>query len=263
MTDQWYALVIGNSRLHWARFSGENLEASWHEPHGKKGEGEWQMARGAKGGEEIWIASVVPELSQKWADDWHARFLSLSDVPIQGMYPTLGIDRALALWGAIVTVGSPVLVIDGGTALTFTGADSNRRLVGGAILPGLRLQFEALGRNTAVLHALPQNPRFSAPFPPSSPRWAMDTEAAIASGILYTITSGIQSFIQDWWRQFPESRVVLTGGDRDVFYQCVWAENPAFANLLTVDEHLVYKGIQSVRAMIRSQQSVGFEHSNG
>ena len=41
------------------------------------------------------------------------------------MYPTLGIDRALALYSAGSTFRFPVLVIDAGTALRFTGADSH------------------------------------------------------------------------------------------------------------------------------------------
>lgn len=45
----------------------------------------------------------------------------------------------------------PVLVIDCGSALTFTAADASGRLAGGAILPGVRLQLAVLGSRTAQL----------------------------------------------------------------------------------------------------------------
>ena len=93
--------------------------------------------------------------------------------------------------GAGETYGYPVLVIDGGTALTITGIDANRRLIGGAILPGLRLQLRSLSVGTAALPEiiLPQQ---------LPPRWSNNTPDSIASGILYTVSAGISDFIQDW-----------------------------------------------------------------
>ena len=32
-SDDWLGLSIGNSRLHWAWFSGDVLQASWDTPH--------------------------------------------------------------------------------------------------------------------------------------------------------------------------------------------------------------------------------------
>lgn len=47
--------------------------------------------------------------------------------------------------------GWPVLVVDCGSALTFTAADARGTLAGGAILPGVRLQLAVLGTRTAQL----------------------------------------------------------------------------------------------------------------
>ncbi|MCY7390702.1 MAG: type III pantothenate kinase, partial [Leptolyngbyaceae cyanobacterium CAN_BIN12] len=115
MADLWTALVIGNSRLHWAEFSGDRLQKTWHTPHVNQDQTQLQH--------ELWIASVVPSQNHFWQAHPRTHFISLEQVPLQGMYSTFGIDRALALWGAIQTVGGPVLVIDAGTALTFTGAN--------------------------------------------------------------------------------------------------------------------------------------------
>lgn len=43
------------------------------------------------------------------------------------------------------------MVVDCGSALTFTAGDEQGRLGGGAILPGVRLQLAALGTRTAQL----------------------------------------------------------------------------------------------------------------
>ncbi|MDX2239165.1 MAG: pantothenate kinase [Leptolyngbyaceae cyanobacterium bins.302] len=244
----WFALAIGNSRWHWAMFVDDGLQETWEESHQDIG-GELDLRVFEKLGDlkpPIWIASVVPEQARLWADYSNARFLSLDDVPLPGLYPTLGIDRALALWGAIATRGSPALVIDCGTALTFTGANQDQRLVGGAILPGLRLQFEALGQKTALLPTLPLPLSPSSPLPP---HWALNTEDAIASGILHTVTAGIQSFVQDWWQQFPASNVVMTGGDSDRLYQCLQQQSPTFATPIILDKLLIFKGIQAIRAI--------------
>ncbi|MDX2232626.1 MAG: pantothenate kinase [Leptolyngbyaceae cyanobacterium bins.349] len=247
MSDQWFALVIGNSRLHWAHFHGNELQDSWDEPHYGQTDGVEESLRptprqGKESDFPLWIASVVPEQSQVWVGHPNTRWLTLEDVPLPGMYPTLGIDRALALWGAIATLGRPVLVIDAGTALTFTGADQ-QRLVGGAILPGLRLQFAALGQKTAMLPAL-SRPNFL------PPRWALTTEDAIASGILHTVTAGVQSFIQDWQQQYPGSSIVITGGDRDRLVQLLHQQAPELATAIHVDAHLIFWGIRALRSTV-------------
>lgn len=43
------------------------------------------------------------------------------------------------------------MVVDCGSALTFTAADARGKLAGGAILPGVRLQLAVLGTRTAQL----------------------------------------------------------------------------------------------------------------
>lgn len=243
MSDIWMALAIGNSRLHWASFVGETLQTTWHTPHLSE-LSELEEPKDALNPEvPIVMASVVPEQSQRWLLRPNVQLLSLDDIPLQGVYPTLGVDRALAAWGAIQTVGSPVLVIDAGTALTFTGIDCQQMLVGGAILPGLRLQFEGLGRKTAALPLVSLTVETAASLPL---RWARQTEAAIASGILYTVLAGIQSFIADWQQQFPESAVVITGGDGDHLYYLLKQAYPQLADCLTLAPHLIFQGMATL-----------------
>jgi type III pantothenate kinase len=240
----WTALVIGNSRLHWAQFAGNEIRATWDSPHlTSLAEGIAILADRANPhlSSPLWIVSVVPAQTALWTDYPSAQILELDRVPLQGLYPTMGIDRAVATWGAIVTLGSPILVIDAGTALTLTGVDGQQQLVGGAILPGLGLQLRSLHQHTAALPLvktthLPQ-------------RWAQDTPGAIASGILYTLLAGLQSFIGDWRQQFPGSPVVLTGGDGDRLLQAMQVFDPEIASSAIFDPHLIFKGIGAIQSV--------------
>jgi len=259
----WLALAIGNSRLHWAQFGGDRLEFAWDTPHLSATAVRSLIAsqfnfQGEQLGDRpkfdhrppLWIASVVPEQTHHWHIDPEAIFLTADQIPLHDLYPTLGIDRALAAWGAVVILSSPVLVIDAGTALTFTGIDDTHHLVGGAILPGLRLQFQSLKQSTAALPAVPL-PSASATNPdvfslPS--RWALATPEAIASGILHTVLAGLRDFIQAWWQQFPGSAVVLTGGDGDRLHRYLQQQSPVLATNLTVNPHLIFEGMRAVRA---------------
>ena len=252
MTD-WLALVIGNTRWHWAWFRGSDLQQVWHTPHlsnqpppGITLHSIWSDQLPPQALDlpfesiDIWAVSVVPNqatyiesLSQvKWIN----RF------SLQNVYSTMGLDRVATLWGAGQRYGWPLLVIDGGTALTVTaGADG--AFVGGAILLGLQSHLSALHNTTAAL------PMIS---PPASlpPRWAMDTSSAIQSGVIHTLLSTIDSYIQSWKKQYPQSAVIFTGGDGDYLYrlhQQNTKQNQAPFNRTWFEPNLMFWGIASYR----------------
>jgi type III pantothenate kinase len=224
----WLALVIGNTRLHWAAFYGDDLRETWHTSHLTAAQAaalitdlgdrqQWlqlgihpQFLQTDLTQPPLYLASVVPEQAVLWQNYPHLQVITLDRLPLQNLYPTLGIDRALNLLGAGDRYGWPVLVVDGGTALTFTAGD-DQTLIGGAILPGLALQFQALGDQTA---ALPQvQGRRDAP-----PRWATNTVDAIRSGVLWGQRATILDALQTWWQDYPQGQVVITGGDGAQIY---------------------------------------------
>ena len=248
----WLALAIGNSRCHWGQFSGTQLQSAWDTPH-LSSEAVYHLMQhsfdfstlsqptpiGPFPAVDLWIASVVPAQTALWTTYSRAHCLTLEQIPLQKLYATFGIDRALAVVGAIAKFGNPVLVVDAGTALTFTGADQDG-LVGGAILPGLRLQFQALGQGTAALPLVPET--ITLP-----PRWATTTTEAIASGVVYTLLAGVREFSDTWLQQFPKSSIVLTGGDSDRLHQYLQHLSSERAAILTVAPHLVLEGISAVK----------------
>ena len=235
----WLALIIGNSRLHWGLFNKETLTKAWDtnyltSPHPLV---PLSPHLPISPSPPLFIASVVPAQTKLWQNHPNAKFITLNEIPLNNLYPTLGIDRALSLLGAGETWGFPMLVIDAGTALTFTGADNHRNLIGGAILPGLGLQFSTLTNKTGQLPnvELPQQ---------LPPRYAVNTSEAIQSGIIYTILAGIKDFIAAWWYDFPESQIAITGGDRTLLFNYLKSQYPQIAAKIIVEKNLILWGIQ-------------------
>ncbi|AFZ34165.1 putative transcriptional acitvator, Baf family [Stanieria cyanosphaera PCC 7437] len=257
--QDWLALAIGNSRLHWAWFRGEVIQLAWDSQHLSGFRQNCQIPPEVLPPNQVsvnlsqlplCIASVVPEQTLLWRNAALVQVITLSNIPLNNLYSNLGIDRALAVWGAGDTYGFPCLVVDAGTALTFTGVDGNHSLVGGAILPGLRLQFQALGQHTAALPEV----ELTSTLPL---RWAVDTITAIESGIIYTVLAGIANFIVDWWQQFPNSSVVFTGGDAYYLYKNLPKFIPEMATKTKLEPHLLFWGMRL--AYLQSNQSKIFK----
>lgn len=255
----WLALEIGNSRLHWALFIGETLYSAWDTDHLTESFiqqlAECQtlndlLEKIFPQGESLinilplcplLVASVVPSQTDIWQTYPNTRVITLDQIPLTGVYPTLGIDRALALWGAGKTWGFPMLVIDAGTALTFTAADANECLVGGAILPGLGLQFATLGQQTGQLPLIEMQK-----FPSLPARFALNTTEAIQSGIFYTILAGIKDFIEAWLQLFPNGKIAIKGGDRTLLFNYLQAVYPKISARLIVEGNLIFWGMREI-----------------
>ncbi|BCL35914.1 pantothenate kinase [Nostoc sp. MS1] len=189
----------------------------------------------------LFLASVVPRQTALWQSYPNVRVITLEDIPLNNIYPTLGIDRALALWGAGMSWGFPMLVIDAGTALTFTAADGEKNLVGGAILPGMGLQLASLGQKTEQLPQLEVGKIQSLP-----PRFALNTPEAMQSGVIYTLLAGIKDFVEEWWSLFPDGKVAMKGGDRNLLLNYLQELYPAIASRLLVEPNLIFWGMQKI-----------------
>lgn len=248
-SGSWLAVALGNSRNHWAQFESGAIAAWGHSRHLRASETEVSLAKlpwwsGLSPEVPLVVASVVPE-------QWHRlqgylppktpiSNLGTVSLPLGGVYPGFGLDRGLAALGAGQRWGVPLLLMDGGTALTFTGLDERRSLVGGAILPGLGLQSRALVQGTALSDEIDMT---GAVLPP---RWALETGEAIRSGILYTLLAGVEQFIEQWQQRFPESAIVLTGGDGATLAAGLQAIAPQVAAQVVLDEEVLFWGMAAM-----------------
>ncbi len=76
------------------------------------------------------------------------------DLGIKVTYPrpeTIGADRLANACGAAARYGTPAIVADFGTALTFDVISRSEGYIGGVIAPGLPLMFTYLAEHTALL----------------------------------------------------------------------------------------------------------------
>ena len=139
-------LLIGNSRWHWATRTAEGWVFAHTNPDPLRLDG-LELVRWAAVGP----VPVHPVLSQTTR-------LGLEDLPLKGMPPWLGVDRALAAWAAttravpLPTQGG-VLVADAGTVLSLTRVTSEGEFAGGQLAAGFGLQLRAMAAGTRDLPA--------------------------------------------------------------------------------------------------------------
>jgi type III pantothenate kinase len=75
-------------------------------------------------------------------------------VPIKNRYrfpKQVGPDRLVNAYAAAALYGSPLVVIDSGTAITFDAISREGAYLGGLIFPGIRICLETLNEKTALL----------------------------------------------------------------------------------------------------------------
>ena len=137
--------------------------------------------------DKIIISSVVPDLSDVLVQVTSTLFgirplkvaVPLYDrLPVKVMNPyEIGADLVANAVAAFTIFKSACVVVDFGTALTFTVIDSHGEICGVAIAPGLKTAVKALSQNTAKL--------FDVPLEYPSSVLGRNTVHAIQAGLLY------------------------------------------------------------------------------
>ncbi len=128
----------------------------------------------------------------------------------------LGIDRWLALIAARQHARMATCIIDCGTAITVDIVTKNGSHQGGMILPGLTLMRESLTSNTSDLNDTVEESSFKA--------LAVNTQTAIQTGTLYTVTASLERLIDDLKAQFNNRiRFIITGGDAEIIMPLIAA----------------------------------------
>ncbi|MDA0717320.1 MAG: type III pantothenate kinase [Cyanobacteria bacterium] len=186
-------LLIGNSRWHWA--AGEpGCLRTWTAPAGV-GEFEGLVAWAGVGH----VPNCAP-LPLKLR-------LQLKDVPLLEQPGWLGVDRALVAWRAWCLAAGPVLVADGGTAMSLTLVTREGRFAGGRLLAGAALQLRALAAETAEL------PGLNLPVELPLDIWPRLTPEAMAAGVLRGLAAALASAGREAQTSCPGCGLWLTGGD--------------------------------------------------
>ncbi|MDO5116501.1 MAG: type III pantothenate kinase [Synergistaceae bacterium] len=131
-------------------------------------------------------------------------------VKIRMKNPTgLGADRLLNAVAGIARYGSPLVVVDLGTAITFDVISGDAAYLGGVIAPGMELGMESLFSRTAKL------PQIELTAPPHI--IGGNTVEAIQSGVIYGTVGMVDRIIKGIFKELgAPCRVVATGGHAQV-----------------------------------------------
>ncbi len=121
----------------------------------------------------------------------------------------VGADRIVNAVAAIDKYGSPLLVVDFGTATTFDYIDEKGQYIGGAITPGIGISTEALYRSAAKL------PRIELAAPGSV--IGRNTVQSMQAGIIHGYAGQVDGIARKIKREFnPNVKVIATGGYADL-----------------------------------------------
>jgi len=156
----------------------------------------------------------------------------------------VGADRLVNALAAGRLYGTPVVVVDFGTATTFDCVAADGAYVGGAIAPGLELGLEALAARTAKL------PRIELRAPDRA--IGRDTVSAMQAGAIFgyqALTAGLLGRIR---RELAEAngvtpaevQAILTGG----LSAAPWARN--LDGIDAIDADLTLKGLAILYAEV-------------
>ncbi|WP_342433823.1 type III pantothenate kinase [Neobacillus sp. FSL H8-0543] len=144
----------------------------------------------------------------------------------------VGADRIVNAVAAIHEYGSPLIIVDFGTATTYCYVNEQRQYMGGAIAPGIGISTEALYSKAAKL------PRIEITRPEGV--IGKNTVSAMQAGIVYGYVGQVEGIVKrmiDHSEQRP--KVIATGG-----LSALIAQESTIIDI--VDPFLTLKGLQLI-----------------
>jgi type III pantothenate kinase len=163
----------------------------------------------------IVLSSVVPQLTDKIKNVIKVLFerepivlgpSTYSRLPIEVLNPyEIGSDLVANAVGAYQHFKSACIVVDFGTALTFTTLSDYGKILGVSIAPGLKTAIKSLTQNTAKL--------FDVPLQMPSSALGFNTVTAIQSGVLIGYEGMVKNMVGAIRKELKnECPTIATGG---------------------------------------------------
>ena len=215
------ALHDGESWIHSFRYESKDEEPTLYYINGlNEILLEWRIS--VHDIKQTGISSVVPNLNEKISDAIRyvtgkvphtlgpEDFINL-DIHVPLVYE-IGSDLVANSYAALKRYDTDCLVVDFGTALTFTVVSKNKGIQGVSIAPGLKTAMLSLSGNTAQL------PEVWLTWPESA--LGHDTESAIRAGVLVGYYGLVKEMKSRILQEFPKiKKVIGTGGLVDAISQ--------------------------------------------
>ncbi|MFF2484473.1 type III pantothenate kinase [Paenibacillus sp. NPDC058071] len=144
----------------------------------------------------------------------------------------VGADRIVNAVAGIEKYGSPLIIVDFGTATTFDYIDAGSNYLGGAIVPGIGISTEALYQRAAKL------PRIELVKPKSV--IGRNPVTSMQAGIIYGYAGQVDGIVKRIRSEFNVSpRVIATGG----LAELISSESETIE---TVDSLLTLEGLRII-----------------
>lgn len=145
----------------------------------------------------------------------------------------VGGDRIADAVGAVYEYGAPLIIIDMGTATTFSVINEECGFLGGMIMPGVRTALNSLIRNAALL------PQIKLSSPPGT-LIGKNTCDSIESGIVYGTAACIDEVCVRLSEELgADPRIIVTGGNAEKIV-------PYCRQKMTLDKYLLFKGMDII-----------------
>lgn len=197
--------------------------------------------------ETIVLSSVVPSLTEKVRSAIRQLYAKepvtlgpsvYAKLPIQILNPyEIGSDLVANAMAAYDKFRQTCIVVDFGTALTFTTISGEGKIVGVSIVPGLRTALRSLTQNTAKL--------FDVPLEMPSSALGINTVTAIQSGIVIGYEGLVKNIVAAIRSELKtDCPAIATGG-----LSFVMTSLKGFFH--TVDPHLTLDGLRIIGQTIK------------
>jgi len=225
---------IGNTLIKLAIFNGNELiESITEEEINEKTIDALIQKHNIKNGIFSSVGAANESLLKKYN---FLQLTHLTPLPLAINYKTpetLGLDRIAAVVGAKTIYGNTdTLVMDLGTCITYDFLNAKNEYLGGSIAPGFKMRFKALNHFTEKLPLVNFNKA-------ALKLIGNTTESSIISGVYNGMKNEILGTINNYILQYPTLKIVVTGGDINLFD--LEPKNRIFA-----DEFLVQKGLNEI-----------------
>lgn len=221
------AINVGNSRLAVGVFIAGELQFATRLSNENRADwvGKLRDAWGriqARENAAVAAASVNPPLNEFVEHavmeatgqrvDWVGRDLELPINVLTEKPEETGIDRVLNVAAAYEQMEKACMVVDAGTAITVNVCNDKGEFLGGAIVPGVQMQLDALHEKTARL------PRVQLALP-ATPFGSSTTEAII-HGMYHGVRGLVKELAENYATElgfWPD--IIATGGDAPVLFE--------------------------------------------
>jgi type III pantothenate kinase len=188
---------------------------------------------------QVVISSVVPPLHPV-LDAWARVYFETAPFWIEPGIRTglkiaidnpleLGADRLVNAVAGLERFGSPLVVVDFGTATTFDVVNGKKEYLGGLIVPGLKISAEALFQRASRL------PRVEIAEPERLV--GRNTVQAMQAGLFYGYVGQVDGILDRLLEEHPGAAIVATGGLARILA-------PATRHIRQVEPELTLEGLR-------------------